>query len=281
MLLGSGKAEFCSVASPSSFTASTNTDQTEREDTSDSAALLQGHLLIKGANAMQSTDAVFKPGRTRSSEEPEISETYLPGDIAVMQSASLLQQLKVVLSDDEQRATVSFTTKGQSKKYEMDAVSCYDSNANISVWTGTAWEYIHPGKPRTFRSRAEKGYARARIHEDGSVSGLFEQEDGRVVDVRPLHPDDKDDPAYSLLAQHQGGGHAHVFEYTGPLDLESSPYASLVHQHATSGKPFVYPASTETKFMPGGDPTPPKTPTVSEMATWGGSKVVPWVLSWG
>jgi len=208
-------------------------------------------------------------------DEPETESTYLPEGIAALQSASLLQQLQVNLSKDEQRATVSFMTAGQSNQYEMDAVSYYDLNANISVWTGSGWDYMHPGKPRTFRSQKDGGYATARIHEDGSVSGLFEQEGGQVVDVRPLRTEDTDDPAYSLLAQHQGSGHAHVFEYTGPLDLESSPYASLIRQHATVQKPFYYPDSTENKFMPAGDPTGPKPPGIGAQSSWGGVKWYP------
>jgi len=196
---------------------------------------------------------------------PESS--YLPEDLAALQTASLLQQLEVVLSEDEASATISFMAGGQSYKYEMGAESCYSQNANISVWTKNGWEYVHPGTPRTFRSQQKDGYAKARISADGSVSGLFEHQDGQVIDVRPLRPESTHDPAYSLLAEHQGGGHAHLFEYVGMLDLESNPYVSFVH------KPFeLENAEQAAAFNPDhGSAEPPAVP----QENWQGTRWFP------
>jgi len=244
------------------------------EQASEQQALLQTKELRLRQATKHSYDTEDEEPELES-DDLDVESTYAADGIAALQSASLLQQVDVKFSNEESRATVSFVTQGQSLKYEMHAVSCYDANANISVWTGSAWDYMDPGKPRTFRSKRKGGYARARIHEDGAVSGLFEQEDGRVLDVRPLRPDDSDDPAYSLLAQHQAPGHAHVFEYLN-TDLEHNPYTSLLEQQATSGKPFYYPDGTETKFMPSGDATGPDPNTgIGSKSAWGGVKWYP------
>mmetsp|Transcript_29668 Transcript_29668/g.55558 ORF Transcript_29668/g.55558 Transcript_29668/m.55558 type:complete len:571 (+) Transcript_29668:47-1759(+) len=165
------------------------------------------------------------------SDEPEVLAAFEPKDFAALETASLLQQLEVSLSEDGSRASVSFASGGQAHSYKMEAVSAYAADANISIWTGSSWQYMHPGKPRTFRSREDGKYAAARIHEDGSVSGLFEQQHGRVIDVRPLHEEDHEHPAFaSLLAQHNGKGEAHIFSVTPPLDLAYNPFLAFTQK---------------------------------------------------
>jgi len=152
-------------------------------------------------------------------DEPAMLAAYYPeaAAFAALQTSSLLQELKVVLTDSEEKASISFSSAGQSHEYQLHAVSSYTEKANISIWTGGKWEYMHPGKPRTFRSTEDGKYASARINEDGSISGLFERPDGHVLDIRPLHKDDTEDPAHPLLLEYEGHDQAHVFSFVTDL----------------------------------------------------------------
>jgi len=215
-------------------------------------------------------------------EEPQVFGTYDPYDLSTLQTSNLLQQVDARLHDDGRRATVSFVSAGESHQYEMEAVSAYSAKANISIWNGETWEYMHPGKPRTFRAIDKSKFAAARINEDGSVSGLFDMKDGGTIDVRPV--DAKADGGAALLEAYTGEGRAHVFSVVPELDLGHNPYEVALNQMMDDpdGEPPLPPVKRvhndeEVANMPHAEKgASPQLPSAFNRDTpWGGVKWYP------
>mmetsp|Transcript_1902 Transcript_1902/g.3381 ORF Transcript_1902/g.3381 Transcript_1902/m.3381 type:complete len:702 (-) Transcript_1902:70-2175(-) len=218
-------------------------------------------------------------------DQHELAVTRLAGKLAALQTNTLVQDLKVTLSDDGGRASVSFVSAGESHEYKMEAVSAYTAEANISIWTGSTWEYMHPGQPRTFRSHEDGKYASARINEDNSVDGLFERPDGQVLDVRPIDHHDSEDPAHPLLLEYTGQGRAHVSAVvTDIVESHLSTAAMTDERDPTPEEEF----STTTPYHPAHDEEmetmphpkvgqePPRPPSAfNKGAPWTGTKWYP------
>jgi len=218
-------------------------------------------------------------------EPPELVSAHVTDTLAALQTNTLLQDLKATLSDDGGSVSVSFVSMDEAHEYEMVAVSAYTAEANISIWTGSTWEYMHPGKPRTFRSYEDGKYASARINEDNSVDGLFERPDGQVLDVRPIDHHDSEDPAHPLLLEYTGQGRAHVSAIvTDIVETRLATTATTTERLPTHDEEIAdtttpaRPTHDEEKaMMPhpkvGDSPRPPS--AFNKGAPWSGTKWYP------
>ncbi|CAE8693226.1 unnamed protein product, partial [Polarella glacialis] len=75
--------------------------------------------------------------------------------------------------------------------------------------TDRGLERLDTRKPRTFRGRDHGRWASVNLRENGAISGLFEVDDGRVMQVSPA---DGQPGIESLLQTFQGEGQAHLVQ---------------------------------------------------------------------
>jgi len=120
----------------------------------------------------------------------------------------LNQNVTASLAVDGSSASVRFSDAGKLYEFELSLFSVYSADAEAVAHTDDGPEELDTQAARTFRSRVDGKWASATLHEDGSVSGIFEDSDG-LIEVRPLDGSESPETA-SLLAMSQGQGLAHA-----------------------------------------------------------------------
>jgi len=88
------------------------------------------------------------------------------------------------ISDDGKFASVLFEYDGKLAHYVLNASSIYSDDASVVEHTRLGEQHLKLGPTRTFRSDIAGRRSWARLHEDGSTSGLFEHE-GKVLQINP------------------------------------------------------------------------------------------------
>jgi len=127
----------------------------------------------------------------------------------VLSKPMLLQQAQVQVSDDGLSAWVRLTHEGTAFGYNLSAFSVYSKGAQTMAHTDRGLERLDTRKPRTFRGRDHGRWASVNLRENGAISGLFEVDDGRVMQVSPA---DGQPGIASLLQTFQGEGQAHLVQ---------------------------------------------------------------------
>jgi len=136
---------------------------------------------------------------------------------SVSTTALLEHGVRASIAKDGHTASVAFMHEGQRHKYEMNAYSVYAEGAQLFMRTERGLERYKPGPMRTFRSREDGRWASAWFHEDGAVSGLFENQ-GRVMEISPAS---NGEGATTLLQDYAGIGMAHMIETIPEPDIFS------------------------------------------------------------
>lgn len=94
-----------------------------------------------------------------------------------------LQSVRAERSADGMTAFVQFEHDGFRHSYNLSAYDVYSPDAQLFMQTSEGSQPL-PREPSVFRSRSPQMWATARLHADGSVTGLFEEpRGGRVLRV--------------------------------------------------------------------------------------------------
>lgn len=106
----------------------------------------------------------------------------------LLQTSAALEQsetVRAVLSSDGRSAVVRFRHSGRDHHYRLGAYSVFAEGAELVARTERGKERLEIPALGLFRTEDHGRRATARLHADGSVSGLFEHE-GRVISVEPV-----------------------------------------------------------------------------------------------
>jgi len=136
--------------------------------------------------------------------------------------------VRVSVSNDSRTAVVHFKHGLKDHVYHLEAASVFAEGAEIISHTDAGEERVKAPAVTMFRAVEDRQRATARIHADGSVTGLFEHE-GEVVRVAPSHMPRNasqrvgrslhEDSMPVVTAGTGEAAHVHDFSYLPPLDL--------------------------------------------------------------
>lgn len=153
--------------------------------------------------------------RTAASTLQLQQQEHVAADAAV-------QDVNFRRSEDGRTATVSFEHRGRRFEHELSAASVFSDDAVAQRHTAEGDLPLDMGSPTVFRSRKAGSWATLMVQEDGSVSGLFE-DDGHVVRVEPaggsFHRKTsavKLAKVASLLQTYRGSGVPHIVHILPP-----------------------------------------------------------------
>jgi hypothetical protein len=93
----------------------------------------------------------------------------------------VLRDQKAVLVTANDQGEVRFVRYGKQYSYNMSATSVYTEDAAANAWTDTGLAPLEK-RTRIFKSREQGRWAQATLHDDGTVSGLFEDQ-GHIMRI--------------------------------------------------------------------------------------------------
>jgi hypothetical protein len=134
--------------------------------------------------------------------------------------------------DDGRSAAVRFAAGGKQYHYDMSLFSVYSEGAEAIAVTDGKAEYLDIDDSQTFSSRIDGRWASALLHDNGSVSGVFEH-DGEFIELQPSD-------SASLLAVTEGNSsNVHQVWYHAFEDL-TVPSGDLMNTSLLEmGKPRI------------------------------------------
>lgn len=183
------------------------------------------------------------------------SSLVLADDLCLMQTTRGIVQTKpdekAEINVTGTDAEVRFVRYGQDYLFKMTHFNVYTDDARITAWTEDGLVTIKR-KARFFRSRVKGAWATATLHEDGSVSGLFE-DNGNVMRIARnnhhfLAPSkkrlrDEKDNTHTTIFTSCDGGHQKV--------VDNEIFSSGHHNVCVGEKGYMaYEDDSETEAIP-------------------------------
>jgi len=124
-----------------------------------------------------------------------------------LDSTQVMSHRDVETNVQDGSATVGFSFNGKFLLYNMTASSVYDPTASISLFTDDGIEEIDIGETRTFRSQEPGRAANVLIHEDGTVSGVFQVNNQLVLVEESLSHEGTHDVSLADVPELGGSKH--------------------------------------------------------------------------
>jgi hypothetical protein len=135
-----------------------------------------------------------------------LSQLHMMFGATSRESQSMEQEVQARVAADGYSAHVQFEHVGRMQQYQLEPFSVYSTDAQVLQHTDEGESRLDM-QARTYRSRIPGQWAAARLHANGSVSGLFEHQ-GKLLQIRPL--------------DHQADGLSmHTLQYQG-VDFDTS-----------------------------------------------------------
>lgn len=150
-----------------------------------------------------------------------------------LRAPELLQEVRADVSEDGQSAVVSLLHNGRRYRYNLFAFSVFADAGEAWAQDEKGLQRLDVSKPRTFKSRTSNSWASAMLYKDGSITGLFDDGEGRIMHIN--HADGAPLGVVSLLDAHVGDGKAHIVQRLSPAMVLGSSNQSI----ATTSSPFI------------------------------------------
>jgi hypothetical protein len=146
------------------------------------------------------------------------------GSIHLSSRLGLSQNVKASVTADGQSATIDFYIAGRRHQYQLSLFSIFSDDATAVAHTESGAKQLETRALRSFKSRLDGKWASAYVHDDMSVTGIFE-DGGFLIELEPhrfaLDEDEPDPDVVALLDIHRSTGQdaAHVVWHHALSDL--------------------------------------------------------------
>lgn len=167
---------------------------------------------------------------------------------------------------------VSFYHDGHEHNYYLSAYILYTDDAELFEHIQSGKRQLPLGPTRTFSAHQNGRWAQARVHEDGTVTGLFQHE-GSILKVRP-HAERSPGAAWSFLKAYESGGAAHLVQSLALSDVFWEPQgfsSELVGRQLEGADRADFPAVPADGHFPCND-TPVADGGTKTTGPWAGVK---------